>query len=405
MIRRWQENLLRQGLADRRGVHLTGARQCGKSTLAEFVADGQMRHLTLDESIYLKAAKDDPMTFVDRRDGRTLVIDEVQKAPELLNAIKVKVDHDNSRGQYLITGSSNLHFVKEVSDSLAGRLGRVRLRTVTLGELKDGAGDFLQRAFDRDFPQTLDKFDKRDVIHCAFCGGYPEPLEFSDRSRKAWYREYLDDLLRKDIRDVTEIRKLDSLRKVAHWLLAYSSKFFEMKDMCAASGIGKETAETYLSALMALYVFDGVPPWSDSDYAKLGKRTKYYAADAGLLANLLGWNEDSAYYDDDVCGKLVETWAYHEVAALVDMWPEYELTQYRDSDKREIDFLVKGADGQLLGIEVKSGTVGEGDFKHLKWFATHLARSRFTGVVLYSGRDVLSFGNDMFAVPLSALAI
>ncbi len=405
MIRRWQENLLRQGLADRRGVHLTGARQCGKSTLAEFVADGQMRHLTLDESIYLKAAKDDPMTFVDRRDGRTLVIDEVQKAPELLNAIKVKVDHDNSRGQYLITGSSNLHFVKEVSDSLAGRLGRVRLRTVTLGELKDGAGDFLQRAFDRDFPQTLDKFDKRDVIHCAFCGGYPEPLEFSDRSRKAWYREYLDDLLRKDIRDVTEIRKLDSLRKVAHWLLAYSSKFFEMKDMCAASGIGKETADTYLSALMALYIFDGVPPWSDSDYAKLGKRTKYYAADAGLLANLLGWNEDSAYYDDDVCGKLVETWAYHEVAALVDMWPEYELTQYRDSDKREIDFLVKGADGQLLGIEVKSGTVGEGDFKHLKWFATHLARSRFTGVVLYSGRDVLSFGNDMFAVPLSALAI
>ena len=405
MIRRWQENLLRQGLADRRGVHLTGARQCGKSTLAEFVADGQMRHLTLDESIYLKAAKDDPMTFVDRRDGRTLVIDEVQKAPELLNAIKVKVDHDNSRGQYLITGSSNLHFVKEVSDSLAGRLGRMRLRTVTLGELKDGAGDFLQRAFDRDFPQTLDKFDKRDVIHCVFCGGYPEPLEFSDRSRKAWYREYLDDLLRKDIRDVTEIRKLDSLRKVAHWLLAYSSKFFAMKDMCAASGIGKETADTYLSALMALYVFDGVPPWSDSDYAKLGKRTKYYAADAGLLANLLGWNEDSAYYDDDVCGKLVETWAYHEVAALVDMWPEYELTQYRDSDKREIDFLVNGADGQILGIEVKSGTVGEGDFRHLKWFATHLARSRFTGVVLYSGRDVLSFGNDMFAVPLSALAI
>ena len=405
MIRRWQENLLRQGLADRRGVHLTGARQCGKSTLAEFVADGQMRHLTLDESIYLKAAKDDPMTFVDRRDGRTLVIDEVQKAPELLNAIKVKVDHDNSRGQYLITGSSNLHFVKEVSDSLAGRLGRMRLRTVTLGELKDGAGDFLQRAFDRDFPQTLDKFDKRDVIHCVFCGGYPEPLEFSDRSRKAWYREYLDDLLRKDIRDVTEIRKLDSLRKVAHWLLVYSSKFFEMKDMCAASGIGKETADTYLSALMALYVFDGVPPWSNSDYAKLGKRTKYYAADAGLLANLLGWNEDSAYYDDDVCGKLVETWAYHEVAALVDMWPEYELTQYRDSDKREIDFLVNGADGQILGIEVKSGTVGEGDFRHLKWFATHLARSRFTGVVLYSGRDVLSFGNDMFAVPLSALAI
>ena len=101
----------------------------------------------------------------------------------------------------------------------------------------------------------------------------------------------------------------------------------------------------------------------------------------------------------------METWAYHEIAALVDMRPEYELTQYRDSDKREIDFMVKGDDDELLGIEVKSGTVGDGDFKHLKWFASHLARGRFTGIVLYSGLDVLSFGRDMFAVPLSMLAI
>ena len=117
MIKRWQECDLRRNLSVRRGVHLTGARQCGKSTLAEFVADGKMRHLSLDEDMFLKAAKDDPATFVERRDGRTLVIDEIQKAPELLNAIKIKVDHDSSRGQYLITGSSNLHFVKAVSDS------------------------------------------------------------------------------------------------------------------------------------------------------------------------------------------------------------------------------------------------------------------------------------------------
>ena len=174
MIKRWQEYDLRRNLSVRRGVHLTGARQCGKSTLAEFVADGKMRHLSLDEDVFLKAAKDDPATFVERRDGRTLVIDEIQKAPELLNAIKIKVDHDRSRGQYLITGSSNLHFVKAVSDSLAGRLGRVRLRTLTLGEVKGGAGDFLKRAFAQDFPLEMEKFDKRDVIHCAFCGGYPE---------------------------------------------------------------------------------------------------------------------------------------------------------------------------------------------------------------------------------------
>ena len=396
---------MRRNLAVRRGVHLTGVRQCGKSTLVEYVSDGTMRHLVLDDAMFLKAAKDDPMSFVDRRDGKTLVIDEIQKAPELLNAIKIKVDHDSSRGQYLITGSSNLNFVKAVSDSLAGRLGRVRLRTVTLGEQKGGAGDFLNRAFAHDFPQHTEKFDKRDVIHCAFCGGYPEPMWFDVRSRVAWYHEYLDDLLKKDIQDVTEIRKLDSLRTVARWLLAYSSKFFEMKDMCAASGLSKETAGTYLSALTALYLFDGVPPWADSDYAKLGKRTKYYASDAGLLANLLGWDEESVYYDDDACGKLVETWVYHELAAIVDLNLEYELTQYRDSDKHEIDFVVKNGKGSLLGIEVKSGTVGAADFKHLKWFASQFARHDFTGIVLYSGSEVLSFGGGMYAVPLGALAL
>ena len=405
MIKRWQECDLRRNLSVRRGVHLTGARQCGKSTLAEFVADGKMRHLSLDESLFLKAAKDDPATFVERRDGRTLVIDEIQKAPELLNAIKIKVDHDSSRGQYLITGSSNLHFVKAVADSLAGRLGRVRLRTLTLGEVRGGAGDFLKMAFAQDFPPEMEKFDKRDVIHCAFCGGYPEPMEFDVKLRMEWYHEYLDDLLKKDVKDVTEIRKVDALRKVARWLLSYSSKFFDLKDMCAASGIGKETAETYLSALKALYVFDGVPPWSGSDYAKLGKRTKYYATDAGLLANLLGWDEDSVYYDNDVCGKLVETWAYHELATLADMHPGCELTQYRDNDKREIDFLVKGDNGRLVGIEVKSGTACADDFKHMRWFASRFKIESFTGIVLYSGNEVMSFGNGMYAVPLSALAL
>jgi hypothetical protein len=405
MIKRWQESALRRNLAVRRGVHLTGARQVGKSTLAEYVAKVNMRHLALDDPMYLRAAKDDPITFVDRKDGKTLVIDEIQKAPELLNAIKTKVDHDNSRGQYLITGSSNLHFVKAVSDSLAGRLGRVRLRTMALGELEGGRGDFLRCAFARDFPQSVEALDKRDVIHLAFAGGYPEPMEFDYRSRVAWYREYLDDLLKKDIRDVTEIRKLDSLRKVARWLFSYSTKFFDIKDMCAASGIGRETAETYISVLKALYVVDEIPPWTDGDYAKLGKRPKYCAADSGLVANTLGWDESSVYYDDDCCGKLIETWVCHELSALVDLNEGCELSQYRDGDGHEIDFIVKGANGKMLGIEVKSGAVGKDDFKHLKWFISRFSPQQFTGIVLYSGKDVLSFGDAMLAVPLGALAL
>lgn len=405
MIKRWQENVLREEIGTRRGVHLTGARQCGKTTLAEFVAQNEMRHLTLDDDQVLKAAKEDPHSFVDRRDGRTLVIDEIQKAVELLNAIKIRIDHDSSSGQYLITGSSNLRFTKAVKDSLAGRLGRVRLRTIALGEVSGGKGNFLRRAFEHDFPSTSAAFDKRDVIHTAFCGGYPEPMAYGERSRRRWYAEYMQDLLTKDVQDVTEVRKLAALQKVSDWMMAYSSKFFEMNELCKTAQLSKETASSYLAALKAMYVIDEVAPWSGSDYGKLGKRTKYFAADAGLVANLQGWDEDRVYYDDDKCGKLVETWVYHELATLLDIDEAYELTQYRDGERREIDFIVKGPGDALLGIEVKAGAVSQGDFKHLKWFRDNLAKGEFTGVVLYSGNETLSFGPQCYAVPLSALAV
>ncbi len=405
MIQRWHEKWLRELLGVRRGVHLTGARQCGKTTLAELITGSSVRHFKLDDDMYLKAAKDDPKTFVDRPPGETLVIDEIQKAPELLNAIKMRLDQDNAAGQYLITGSSNLHFVRQVTDSLAGRLGRIRLRTLALGELLGGRGNFLEHAFAREFPSRFEKFDKRDVIHSACCGGYPEPLSYAEKVRRDWYAGYLDDLLTRDIMDVTEIRKLDSLRKMAHWLLAYSSKFFEWKDLCAAVRLSKESSANYVSALKALYVFDELPAWSNADYAKIGKRAKYFASDSGLLANLSGWREDQVYLNDDACGKLIETWVYHELATLVDMNPDFEMTQYRDSDKHEIDFMISNACGELLGIEVKSGMASLDDFKHLKWFAQKRFSGRFTGIVLYSGNSTLSFGEGFYAVPLRALGM
>ncbi len=405
MIKRWQEQSLKTVLNERRGVHLTGARQTGKTTLSRFVAGNGVRFLTLDDEKYLSAAKSDPLSFVERGNASTFVIDEIQKVPELLNAIKMKIDRDNTPGQYLITGSSNLRFVKAVKDSLAGRLGRVKLRTLSLGEILGGKGHFLDMAFQRDFSSCPIKLDKREIIHCAFCGGYPEPLNFSVRSRKSWYAEYIDDLLTKDIQDVTEIRKVDALKKTAYWLMAYSSKLFELKDLCAVSQLGKETLGSYITALKTLYVIDEVPAWSKSDYVKIGKRSKYFAGDSGLVANLLGWDENQVYYDADDCGKLIESWVCHQLSVLAELDIGYEISHYRDSDKREIDFIVEAENGELLGIEVKSGTVYPDDFKHLKWFSKNLAKTRFTGIVLYSGNDVLSFGDGFYAVPLALLGV
>lgn len=406
MIERWRQKDLESTLKCFRVVNLTGARQCGKTTLTGMLTLPQVRRFTLDEDEIRISASSDPYGFVERTDGETIIIDEIQKVPELLNAIKRRVDKDNHKGQYLLTGSSNLHFVKKVSDSLAGRIGRVRLRTLTLGEINGGGGAFLDKAFQHDFPDGIPALDKKKTIKLAVAGGYPEVMDMDSKMRKRWFQSYLDDLLVKDIRDVTEIRKLDVLRDVANWLLAYSSKFFEISELAAKTGVSMATVENYISSLKALYLFDEVRPWTKSDYSKIGKRSKYFASDPGLIANILDWDEDSIYMNDDRSGKIIESWVYQNLAALVDINPQYGISQYRDSNKREIDFIVERSDGAMLGVEVKAGSsLGQSDFKHLKWFSKNLAKGEFTGIVLYSGEHTLRFGEGFYAVPFASLGI
>ena len=404
MIKRWQEERLVEMMGVRRGVNLTGVRQSGKTTLSEIVRFQKQRRYTLDDKEIRRSAADDPKGFVKHAEGETLILDEIQKVPDLLDAIKMVLDENNDKGQYLLTGSSNLRFSKAIKDSLAGRLGLLRLRTLSLGEIFGNAPTFLDVAFAREFKDEYQEIDKREAIGLAFRGGYPEPREFPERDRRDWFKTYLDDLLTKDIKDVTEIRKLDVLKSVATWLLARSAQFFSVDELAAKTALAKETVLNYLEALRALYIFDSVPAFSKSDYNLIGKRAKWFATDAALIANVLAWNEDEVYLDQSRSGKLIETWGYQQLAAMADVGGMYEISHYRDGKKREIDFLVERNDGAMLGVEVKAGAVGSSDFANLKWFAANIARGPFTGIVVHSGKNVLPFGDGFYAVPFAALA-
>ena len=404
MIRRWLEDDIRAAMVSRRGVFLTGARQTGKTTLATMLEFADVKRMTLDNEGTRTAALRDPITFVERGDKQTLVIDEVQKAVGILDAIKMRLDSDQTKGQYLLTGSSNLRFNKSVKDSLAGRLATIRLRPMTLAERRGRAPDFLGNAFKGVFEVPAQELGKRSVVHEAFVGGYPEQLEFSLHERRRWFRDYMTDLLTKDVKDVTEIRKVDVLMDVAVWLSAHSAQFFTVEDLCTRAGITKVTAENYLEVLRALYVFDRLPAWSKSDYDRIGKRAKWFVCDTGLMSSVLRWNEEDVLEDPQCNGKLIETWVYHQLVAQAELDGAYEITQYRDKDKREIDFLVENDRGGLLGVEVKAGaSVCDEDFRHLRWFSANLARGDFQGVVLYAGSEILSFGDGLHAVPLACL--
>jgi len=402
---RWAVEIVKESLSVFRSVFIAGVRQCGKTTLTRQLQLPAGEWRTLDNSAQRKVALEDPAGFVQRRSSGTMVIDEVQKAAVLLPEIKRIVDEDKSKGQYLLTGSADVKKLPAVTESLAGRMGTIRLRTLAHGEILGNEPTFLKRAFAQDFLPVMKGYSKRDVLSFAFRGGYGETLEMPPRAKKMWFKSYLDAMLLHDIRELMDVRAYQVLRKMMEMLLAYSARFFTEEDFTTGLGIKHETFVRFLSILKTLYLVDEVPAWHCSDYDGINERPKYFAADTGMIASMLGWKEDEVYLDSDRSGKLVESWVYNQLAAQLDLEPDFAVYQYRDKQKREIDFIVEAADGALLGVEVKAGSdVGDDDFKHLKWFRDNLAKDKsFTGVVAYTGETTLPFGKNLVAVPMGAL--
>lgn len=405
---RWQKDNLREALATWRVVMLTGPRQCGKTTLSRAIVSDKTEYLTLDDPTMRLAAEADPLGFVTHMPHReTLIIDEVQKVPDLLSAVKQVVDKDNRPGQFLLTGSARIQSLPTVSESLAGRVGRIRLRPLSQGEIEGRVPrpDFLENAFNGIFPQKLEDCDKAQLVARAFRGGFPEALRLPEKKVRLWHRNYIKSLLERDLLDIANISKAELLYDLVSVMASWSSKYMETSAICSALGINRKTLQGYIAALGALFIVETVPAWTKTDYARIGKRKKSFMTDTGLMTSLLAWSADDLWMDSDRTGKLMESFVYQELAALTDCAEtEYRLYHYRDREKREIDFLIEREDRALLGIEIKSGATVRGeDARHLLWFSENLAQKAFTGVILYTGKKVVPLGKNIWAVPLSAL--
>ena len=404
--RRWQVESTRRALKNRRVVAISGGRQTGKTTLTEQVMGKKGVYRSLDKNEFLQAARYDPNEFVKNSRG-TMVIDEIQKVPSLLSEIKLAVDKNNRPGQYLLTGSANLQTAASINDSLAGRIKHIRLRPLTTGEILGKKPNFLERAFNGNFPIQIKGYDKDAIFDFAFMGGYPEVLRLKNaKERKEWHRDYLDNLINKDLHEVENIRRLDTIRDLVKILAGWSGKFMDKAKIGSTLEISKPTFDIYLNALISLFVFERVPPWTKTDYELAGKKSKIYATDTGLMASLLNWKRDDLFLAPDKSGKLMETFVFQELSAQIDLDSDYSLYQYRDIKKREIDFLIEKQNEGLVGIEVKaSRSVSIEDFAPQIWFKKNIVKNKmpYRGIVLYSGEDTLSFGGGMSAVPIAAL--
>ena len=406
MFPRHIEPLLSEALADTPVVLLNGARQTGKSTLVQGLAERQgRRYLTLDDRVVLAAARADPAGFVAGLSG-PVVMDEIQRAPALFLDIKAAVDRDRSPGRFLLTGSANVLLLPALADSLAGRMEILTLCPLSGGEM---AGDAVFNRADFLFDGALGAIslpacNREDLVERLLQGGFPEAVSRSSAKRRsAWFESYLQTVLQRDVRDLANLEQLTEVPHLLQLLATRSASLLNQAEISRASRLTQTTLKRYLSLLETLFLVQRVPAWARNPGKRLVKAPKVFLPDTGLLSWLLDLSPEKLLGLPGLPGQLVETYVACELLKHLAFSDKgLSLWHYRTQTDIEVDFVLENRLGQLTGIEVKaSASIDRADFKGLRHLQETEGNSFQRGIVFYSGRELVAFSDCLFAVPLS----
>lgn len=391
-------------MADTPVVLLAGPRQAGKTTLVRQMSGAGMRYLTLDDELTLMSARDDPVGMIRSLDRA--VIDEIQRAPQLLLAIKKSVDEDRRPGRFLLTGSANLMAVPKVADSLAGRMETLLLLPLSQGEIEGQTANWLDRVFAGQIPTPKTLANGNNLVEKVLKGGYPEVITRATAPRRnTWARQYIDAIIQRDVRDISGIEKLDQLPRFLRALAQTAGQMCNYTQLGGQVGLDSKTTSKYISVFEQMYLLKRVDVWARNRLNRVVKTPKLQFLDSGLLATLLELTSDEVQQNRTRFGNVLETFVFSELLkATTTAENEYALMYYRDADKVEVDVVIENAVGQLVGVEVKAtATVKESDLRGLRKLST-LAGVKFKmGVLLYDGDETMPLGNDIWAAPISSL--
>jgi hypothetical protein len=401
---RWIEPRIVEALQDTPVVLLAGPRQSGKTTLVRQMAAQDMRYLTMDDELTLLSARQDPVGLIRSLDRA--VIDEIQRAPQLLLAIKKSVDEDRRPGRFLLTGSANLMALPTVADSLAGRMETLSLLPLSQSEIEGRSANWIDNAFAGRILTVATPALGATLVERVLQGGYPEAVSRpTERRRVAWARQYIDSIIQRDVRDIANIEKLDQLPRFLSGLAQTAGQMCNYTQLGGQVGLDSKTAARYTGIFEQMYLLERVEVWARNRLNRIVKTPKLQFIDAGLLATLMDLGSDEALQDRSRFGHVLETFVYGELLKYTTTSEgDYRLLYYRDADQVEVDVVIENAAGQIMGIEVKAAaTVNAGDLRGLKKLASIAGAQFKMGVLLYDGTETLPLGDGLWAAPLSSL--
>lgn len=394
-----------ESLQDTPVLLLNGARQAGKSTLVKSLIGTDHQYYTMDDPTTLSSIKKDPLMFLEGLTGPT-IFDEVQRTPELFLPLKKVVDNNKIPGYFVLTGSANILSLPRIADSLAGRIEIHTLWPLSQGEIEGHKEDFINTIFNKELPLPQKHISLEDLVDRLITGGYPAPLQRSTGNRQQkWFSSYLSTILEKDIRELSNIEGLTEIPSLMHLCAARCGTLLNMTEFSRSLGLAHSTLKRYLTLLEKTYLLVSLPAWSKNLSKRLVKTPKIYLNDTGLLTHLVDFNKTRLLNDKNFLGHVLENFVVMELKKQM-TWSQQRSTiyHYRTHSQKEVDIILEAPDSRVIGIEVKlAHAVSAKDFDGINSLEEDIGPHLHRGIVFYMGREIIPFGRNKHALPLSLL--
>lgn len=418
MIKRHITSFVKQSLKDFSAVLVIGARQVGKSTVVKQLYDEGIfkSYITLDDISQLEAVTNDPHGFI-KNASYPLAIDEIQRVPDLLKAIKKSIDEDKRPGRFLLTGSANIFSYPGVSESLAGRVDIIHLEGLSLGEIlnQNNPSSFILDIFlGATIPELKDKWTKeleykpkinnQSLNEYIFYGGFPEViLKKQERFRERWFSSYQSAYIERDVRNINKFLDVVSFAKLFRLIGLQSGNLLNQKNLSIEIGLDQRTISRYLEILETTFQVNQLTPWFSNTRKRLIKTSKIYMNDSGYASYLNGITTPNLLLNSPYYGTIFETWLWAELRKILTLTTGIEQAFYRTHLGKEVDFLLYKGD-VFCGIECKATeTIQSRHFTGLKDLSEALAPRIMRGIILYNGDEIISFSDKFLALPIKCI--